>query len=204
MRYKRDTKDNRMHWAFVDYENVGSLEALNISEYEKVFVFCGPRNTRIKFGSIPAHEFCSIELIQVATMGDNNLDFHIAFHMGRFHEMAEKNVAFHIVSNDAGFNGLVNHLKKMGRLCKKILTNKTLVEQNSSSELSESASFVLDKLKGLDGRKRPRTRPKLISWIKNQCQGKENSPEPAAICEELIKTHLVRESESSVTYELGR
>ena len=29
-----------MIWAFVDYENVGSLETLNISEYERLFVFC--------------------------------------------------------------------------------------------------------------------------------------------------------------------
>src|SRR5690606_6825410 len=100
-----------MNWAFVDYENVGTLEGLNISDYERVFVFCGPKNTRIKVGALPTEGFCRIELIGVATTGANNLDFHLAFHLGRFHEVAENGVAFHIISNDGGFNGLVNHLK---------------------------------------------------------------------------------------------
>jgi hypothetical protein len=49
--------------AFVDYENIGSLEGLNISGYEKVFIFCGPRNTKIKFGALPCDGFCSMEFI---------------------------------------------------------------------------------------------------------------------------------------------
>jgi hypothetical protein len=95
-----------MNWAFVDYENVGSLEALKLSDYERVFVFCGPKNTRIKTGALPAGEFCRIELIGISTTGANNLDFHMAFHIGRLHEIAESGVIFHIVSNDAGFNCL--------------------------------------------------------------------------------------------------
>lgn len=83
-----------MNWAFVDYENVGSLETLNISDYERVFVFCGPKNTRIKVGAFPNKRFCRIELIGVATTGINNLDFHLAFYLGRFHEVAETDVCF--------------------------------------------------------------------------------------------------------------
>jgi hypothetical protein len=52
-----------MIWAFVDYENVGSLATLNISEYERIFVFCGLKNTRIKVGELPSSVFCRIELI---------------------------------------------------------------------------------------------------------------------------------------------
>jgi hypothetical protein len=84
-----------MIWAFVDYENVGTLETLNISEYERVFVFCGPKNTRIKVGKLPSGAFCRIELIGLTTTGSNNLDFHLAFYVGRFHEIAEKDVVFH-------------------------------------------------------------------------------------------------------------
>ena len=74
-----------MVWAFVDYENTGSLEAVNVSDYEKVFVFCGPKNHKINFGSIPTDGFCCIEVIGTSTMGPNNLDFIIAFHLGRLH-----------------------------------------------------------------------------------------------------------------------
>ena len=152
-----------MIWAFVDYENVGSLESMNLSEYEKVFVFCGPKNTKIKFGILPSTGFCSIELIGLTTMGNNNLDFHLAFHLGRFHEIADENITFHIISDDSGFNGLVNHLKKIGRKCKKVSPKSSAPIKNAKSELSDPASLVLSKLKQLDGRKRPRKRPK-ISW----------------------------------------
>jgi hypothetical protein len=132
-----------MIWAFVDYENVGSLESLNLSEYEKVFVFCGPKNRKIKFGMLASNGFCSIELIAVATMGNNNLDFHLAFHLGRFREIADENIAFHIISNDSGFNGLVNHLKKIGRNCKKVSTKAVPPIQNAQFAIGEAASLVL-------------------------------------------------------------
>jgi len=192
-----------MIWAFVDYENIGSLEALNISEYEKMFVFCGPRNTRIKFGLLPSNDFTKIELIQVTTMGSNNLDFHIAFHIGRFHEIADKNTAFHIVSNDAGFNGLVNHLKKIGRKSKKVITKTSSDSAGVLSNFSECASLVITRLSTLDSRKRPRKRAKFLNWIKSQCQGCANAPQPEAVCKELVKANIVHESESGVTYELG-
>jgi hypothetical protein len=193
-----------MNWAFVDYENVGSLEALNISEYERVFVFCGPKNTRIKVGALPTDGFCRIELIGVTTTGANNLDFHLAFHLGRFHEVAEKGVAFHIISNDSGFNGLVNHLKKLGRSCKKLATKVVKPKQESPPVLSEGASLVVARLKQLDGRKRPRKKASFINWIKSQCQGLANGSPPESVCKELVSAKLVRESGSDIAYEVER
>jgi hypothetical protein len=155
-----------VNWAFVDYENVGSLEGLIISDYERVFVFCGPKNTRIKVGAVPTEAFCRLELIGVTTTGANNLDFHLAFHLGRFHEVAEKDVTFHIISDDSGFNGLVNHLKKLGRSCKRVATKVMAPKQAVPPPLSEEASLVVARLKQLDGRKRPRKKASFINLDK--------------------------------------
>ena len=142
-----------MIWAFVDYENVGSLETLNIFDYERIFVFCGPKNTRIKVGELPTSAFCRIELIGLTTTGSNYLDFHLAFYVGRFHEIAEKDIIFHIVSNDSGFNGLVNHLKKIGRSCKKVATKetkpKTLQEMPILEAISKKNMFQPTRLNQL-------------------------------------------------------
>ena len=189
-----------MNWAFVDYENVGSLEVLNIPDYERVFVFCGPKNTKIKVGTLPSDGFCQIELIGVTTMGANNLDFHLAFHLGRFHEVAEKRVAFHIISNDAGFNGLVNHLKKLGRNCKKVVTKKVTPKPEAQLPLSDEASSVIARIKQLDGRKRPRTRSSFLNWIKSQCQGQTNGTFPDSICRELLNAKVILESGPNITY----
>lgn len=193
-----------MNWAFVDYENVGSLEVLDISHYDRVLVFCGPKNTRIKLGTLPTEGFCRIELMGVATTGANNLDFHLAFHLGQFHEIAEKDVAFHIISNDAGFNGLVNHLKKLGRSCKKVATKVATSTKDTPPKLSEEASLVVARLKQLDGRKRPRKKGSLLNWIKSQCQGVENGAHQEDVCKELVSARLILESGSNISYDIER
>ncbi len=193
-----------MKWAFVDYENVGSMEALNLSEYERVFVFCGPKNTRIKVGALPSEGFCRIELIGVTTMGTNNLDFHLAFHLGRFHEVADKGVTFHVISNDGGFDGLVNHLRKIGRGCKKVAT-RAATPANApppASALSEGAALVVSRLRQLDGRKRPRKRDSFLNWIKSQCQGLNGNASPETVCKELVNAKLVRESGANISYDI--
>jgi hypothetical protein len=68
-------------WGFVDYENTGSLESFNGADYERVFVFCGPNNTKLKLGKLSSTEFSRIELIGIKTTGSNNLDFHLAFYL---------------------------------------------------------------------------------------------------------------------------
>lgn len=77
-----------MDWAFVDYENMGSLEGLAISGYERMFVFCGPGNKRINLGKLPTDRFSSLEVIGVRSTGRNNPDFHMAFYLGRLHQVA--------------------------------------------------------------------------------------------------------------------
>jgi hypothetical protein len=184
------------------------LEALKLSGYERVFVFCGPKNTRIKFGALPAGEFCRIELIGISTTGANNLDFHMAFHLGRLHEVAEKDIHFHIVSNDAGLNGLIHHLKKIGRTCKKVSTKDAKpVEKSISStlgNLSAEGSAVMSKLKEADGRTRPRKREKLINWMKGQSKGLMNGASPEHVYEALVRASFVQESGANISYDTER
>lgn len=193
-----------MNWAFVDYENTGSLESVNVSGYDKIFVFCGPKNQKIKFGEIPASGFTSIELIGVNTIGPNNLDFIIAFHLGRLHEIADQDTEFHLVSNDGGFNGLVNHLKKIGRKCKQVLTKTNCKPKASQPVLSDCAVLVTSKLKQLDGRKRPRKRAKLLNWIKSQCAHIKGFSSPDVVYKELTSSQRIIEEGSTLRYNLKK
>lgn len=109
-----------MIWAFVDYENVGSLKGIDLSRYDRVIVFLGPKHHQIKFGPIPGGNGTAIQVIQLATTGKNNLDFHLAFSLGRHFETAPPEVEFHLVSNDQGMDGLVHYAKSLGRPCRKV------------------------------------------------------------------------------------
>jgi len=191
-----------MQWGFVDYENTGSLEAIDLSKYQRIFVFLGPKNTKLKLGNISSVGFCKLEIISLNTMGPNNLDFHLAFHLGRFHERADESIEFHIITNDSGFNGLVNHLKGLGRKCKRVLTKQT-EKQKAASKLSPCAALIVERLTPMDGRKRPRKKTKLVNWIKSQCAHLLDGAEPITYYEELKKARIIQESGSSdVAYEI--
>jgi len=192
-----------MQWGFVDYENTGSLEAIDLSKYQRVFVFLGPRNTKLKLGEVSSVDFCMLEIISLNTMGPNNLDFHLAFHLGRFHESADEAIEFHIVTNDSGFNGLVNHVRGLGRKCKRVPT-KQVEKPKSAPQLSTCAALVVERLAPMDGRKRPRKKAKLVNWIKSQCAQLLNGAEPITYYEELKKAKIIRESGSDVAYEIKR
>lgn len=193
-----------MKWGLIDYENTGSLEAVDLGQYERVFIFLGPKNRKLKLGEITSVGFCTLELISLNTMGPNNLDFHLAFHLGRFHELADKEIEFHIITNDSGFNGLVNHIKRLGRKCKKVATKKAEEKRKATRALSTCASLIVDRLAPMDGRKRPRKKAKLINWIKSQCAQVLNGADPGIYYEELKKASVVHESGSDITYEIKR
>ena len=100
-----------MNWAFVDYENIGCLDGIAFSNYERILIFCGPKNSKINIGSATIPDFLQIEIIKLKSIGANNLDFHISYYLGKFAQTAKSEVQFHVITNDNGFNGLVSQNK---------------------------------------------------------------------------------------------
>jgi hypothetical protein len=107
-------------------------------------------------------------------------DYPLALHLGRFHEIADAGVEFHVITNDSGFDGLINHVKKLGRKCKRVPTNKPEQPSRPPVELSPCAALIVERLAPMDGRKRPRKKAKLVNWIKSQCAQLLNGAEPAS------------------------
>jgi hypothetical protein len=104
--------------------------------------------------------------IKLKTMGDDNLDFHIAYYLGKYAEIANPDIEFHVVTKDNGFNGLVSHIKNTGRKCSKVTfqvkpkKKPKKKSKVSSIELSPSAQLAITRLTSIDGRKRPRKKEK--------------------------------------------
>jgi len=111
-----------MKWVFVDYENVNSLDALKLSDYEWVILFCGPKDKKVKIdlASIAVGKVPKIEIVRIEKSAKDNLDFHLAMYLGRYHELVDENVEFVVFSNDTGFDGIIGHMKTLGRKCKKV------------------------------------------------------------------------------------
>ncbi len=195
-------------WGFVDYENTGTLEGVPLGQYERLIVFCGPKNKKIKFGDIPSTDFCRIDIIGLKTSGANNLDFHMAYYLGKFSETAGKDVSFHIISNDTGFNGLVSHIKKTGRPCQRVACNKPPVpkpkQKSKQPALSKCSELVLASLNLIDGRTRPRTQASLTNWIKAHCQGIKNGAGPEKAFQELEAAHMISITDQGLKYQFHK
>jgi hypothetical protein len=58
--------------------------------------------------------------MQVAISQNNNLDFHLAYYLGKTNVEARAGVVFEVISNDNGFSPLLSHLKKNERQCKQL------------------------------------------------------------------------------------
>lgn len=191
-----------MIWGFVDYENIGNLKDIEFSKYQRLFIFCGPKNPNIKLGNAVISEFIKIEIIKLNTNGANNLDFHIAYYLGKFCQTAPKETQFHIITKDNGFNGLVSHIKKTGRICKKISQNTEVKPQ--PVKLSPCAELAVERLSHIDGRKRPRKEQQLINWIGSQCISANKNINAKSVLGELVNAGLINKDNQVIKYTLKR
>jgi hypothetical protein len=181
-------------WAFLDHENLPDLEHLDLSRYERILVFCGPRSKKLKIDQLPGTGFCRLEFLRLSTEGKNNLDFHLAFHLGRLHEQAGPGIAFHILSGDKGFDGLMQHLKDLKRTCKRI---EPIPPKPKLSEPALRIAGLLEKA----GRSRPRKQDSLLKWIASHV-AKDQKEQAPALLKELKKNGQLSIQEGALTYTL--
>ena len=150
-------------WCFIDYENVHSLEGINFSEWDKLVIFIGAKQTRLELGNLPINNTVNIELIKVAEVSPNNLDFHLVWHLGNLHQQVSKDIAFTIISGDNGYGPLTRTINSTGRNCKLINPVVGLLKTSSAS-----VSPLVDEklLKSLLG-KEAKLRPQKVASLKN-------------------------------------
>lgn len=106
-----------MKWAFVDYENVGNLNRVNLSRYERIIIFVGAKQNTINFGDDIYSGPIDFTYIKITEVNKNNLDLHLAYYLSDYNHIAPKNVSFEVISNDRAFEPLVKHVNLNGRKC---------------------------------------------------------------------------------------
>lgn len=128
-----------MKYAFIDYENLNSLDGLALQEYDRLFLFVGASNnqTEIRLTEKFSDEI-NITLIKIKSISKNNVDFHIAYYLGKLDEQVDKNVEFYILSNDQGYDGICDFIqhKKQGRVCQRkgVQLEKQPIAQTNNTE----------------------------------------------------------------------
>ncbi|SSZ29702.1 Uncharacterised protein [Aggregatibacter aphrophilus] len=82
-----------MKYAFIDYENIHSLDNLNLHLYERIFLFLGANQPTIQL-SEKFNDELNFTLITIKNIAKNNLDFHIAYYLGKMDMQTDKILSF--------------------------------------------------------------------------------------------------------------
>src|SRR6266567_1781434 len=103
----------RVNHVFVDFENVHEIDLAIIGSKAVSFtLLVGPRQTKLDVSLVEKlfEHAVSVELVRLTSAGRNALDFTLAYYVGRS-VAADPTGYFHIVSKDAGYDPLIEHLR---------------------------------------------------------------------------------------------
>jgi hypothetical protein len=157
----------RKTYLFIDYENV---QPESIAGLEKgnfyILLFLGANQSKLNTNLVRSLQPLGtrVEYVIITGSGKNALDFHIAYYIGE-RAAIEPDACFHIVSKDAGFDPLIQHLKDRNILAfRSSSTNEISILQKSSfKSLPERTSLVKARLAQMEGK--PSTVKTLSSTI---------------------------------------
>ena len=98
---------------FVDFENVHEIDLAIIGSKAVSFtLLLGPRQMKLGVSLVEKllEHAASVQLVRLTSAGKNALDFTLAYYVGRA-VAADPTGFFHIVSKDAGYDPLIEHLR---------------------------------------------------------------------------------------------
>jgi hypothetical protein len=195
----------RINHVLIDLENVqpDSLAGLD-AEHFRVLVFVGANQAKVSFDLASEMQKLGSRgaYVKIAGNGSNALDFHIAYYVGRL-VMEDSTAYFHIISKDAGFDPLIQHLKaqKIGITRCKAIADIPLLKVANSKTLQEKAAVVIANLKQR-GASKPRTVKTLSSTIASLFQKQLPGEELTLLLAELQASGAISIKESKVSYTL--
>jgi hypothetical protein len=192
-------------YVLIDFENVqpknlGLLE----SQPFRVFVFVGANQTKVPFELARALQALgkNAEYIKISGNGQNALDFHIAYYIGKL-AAGEPGAQFHVISKDKGFDPLIKHLKDQGISVRRErdLAEIPQLRIPASTSSGEQIAAIVKNLAGR-GHARPRKVKTLQNTIKNLFAEQLDEQELSSLVKELQKRKLIVVKENNVSYRL--
>jgi hypothetical protein len=193
----------RTNYVLVDFENIqpSSLEALEHDHF-KLLVFVGANQAKVPFETVASVQQLGARAVYVKITGNgpNALDFHIAYYIGKL-AATEPTAYFHIISNDTGFDPLIQHLKAAG-ICVgrvKAISEIPMVKASAAKTPAERNQAAADRLQQMKAAK-PRTVKTLSSTIASLFQKQLSEEEVAGIVRWLAEQRHLAIEGTKVSY----
>jgi len=197
-----------MKWAFIDYENINCLSKVKLDDYAKILIFVGAKQPKINFGEKKYHVPLDMLIIQIQTVQSNNLDFHLAYYLGKYDQEVDKNIIFDVISNDNGYAPLIAHIRANSRPCKQIkiqLENaKKPTPEKSEKTVQKNTPTphkqLLNSLKSRPAEKRPQKVESLKNHIAAQLHIQGNDAAIQNYFNHLVNNRLITVNAEKITY----
>ena len=195
------------NYVLIDFENLQpkNLKILKNHSF-KIFVFVGANQTRIPFDLAAAMQDFGedAQYIKISGNGQNSLDFHIAYYIGRL-SLEDPKGYFHIISKDTGFDPLIKHLraKKVRVYRVKDLAEIPLLRISNTSSDNERIAAIIENLVGR-GQSRPRKVKTLANTINSLFTKKLNEKELESLISQLKEQKYIEVNQGNVTYKLPK
>ena len=193
------------NYVLIDFENVHPKNLELLLEHPfKVYVFVGQNQAKIPFDLADSMQLLgkNAKYIKIAGSGQNALDFHIAYYIGKL-AVAEPDAYFHIISKDKGFDPLIRHLKdKKIRVQRETdLGEIPLLQLPRKASLDEKIAAIVKNLGGR-GQSRPRKVRTLQNTINSLFATKLEQQELNDLIDEMKKRKLIVVRQNNVSYKL--
>lgn len=142
------------HYVFVDYENTQPGNIGLITERQpniKIKIYLGRHQNMIPLSLARAMHALgeNAEYIQLDSSRRNAIDFNIAFQLGEL-AIQHPESKFSILSNDPGFDAIVDSLKTKGISCARYPDIETLLERTSEPPPSGPGKSGQDKVVAME------------------------------------------------------
>ena len=208
----------RTNYVLIDYENVPVKAITRLrEEHFRVSVFLGAKNTKLSRELVIEMQALGNrgEYVELETSGQNALDFHVAFYLGRLAERDPEGF-FHIISKDTGFDPLIAHLKakkmhaaRSASIDEMPCFNPKPLETANAGPRKSIASPSLAQLVQQaveDLRKRKAAKPRTVKTLRSTLRAKFpkaiSDPEIELILEALVEEKFAVIEGTKVTYAI--
>ncbi len=189
----------------IDFENVQKLdfEHIDLTDTE-IIIFVGKSQNRIPFPVVEKTQVLGerVRWLKIAGDGKNNLDFHIAFELGRLCERFTKDIELIILSMDSGYDSLMKYINDFGIPIKRISNLAELADSKKQLPSSKFTSLVVSNLKKIDNLKRPRTDGTLKKHVESLLRDKASANEIDLIVEEMFIAGLLTKTGNRLKYDI--
>lgn len=130
----------KRRFVFIDFENLKKVKFKKLEKVcDRVFILIDAKEKSIPFYLVQQVQRLgkAVRWIPIHKPNNGDLNLHIAFLMGKFHEKINKQTEFAVLSNSSSFDSLVTFINGQGRSCLRVRSKAVSSDEPVETEQDE-------------------------------------------------------------------